>query len=291
MADEAVSGQSGNLDPTALNEIASNGQFANQAIGEVTKAIAGLTDIVLPASRGGTGIRSYTIGDLLYADSTTSLAKLADVAIGNVLVSGGIGSVPSWGKVTPSHFSGVLPVANGGTGTSSQTPYAVICGGTTTTNPTQSISSVGTAGQLLTSNGAGALPTMSSRGAAASDYQGNTTNLLFITPNTVWAATAFTALTDAATIAVDMATGFNFSVSIAGDRSLGNPTNPKVGQSGVFSVTASGGARNLSRGSNYKSTSGIVWPIPIASGQTAYVFFFVVSATFILITSVLNNPT
>lgn len=50
-------------------------------------------------------------------------------------------------------------VANGGTGRASQTAYAVICGGTTTTSAQQSIASVGTTGQVLTSNGAGALPT------------------------------------------------------------------------------------------------------------------------------------
>lgn len=155
MADETASGQSGNLDPTALNEIASNGQFANQAMGEVTKAIAGLTDIVLPASRGGTGISSYTIGDLLYADSTTSLAKLADVATGNALVSGGIGSAPSWGKVTPSHFSGVLPVANGGTNRNALTSRSVLIGaGTSSVN----FASPGVAGQLLTSTGASSDP-------------------------------------------------------------------------------------------------------------------------------------
>jgi len=53
-----------------------------------------------------------------------------------------------------------LPVSAGGTGVSSNTAYAVLCGGTTSTNPIQSIASVGTAGQVLTSNGAGALPTM-----------------------------------------------------------------------------------------------------------------------------------
>lgn len=50
-------------------------------------------------------------------------------------------------------------VALGGTGVASTTAYAVLCGGTTTTNPLQSIASVGTSGQVLTSNGAGALPT------------------------------------------------------------------------------------------------------------------------------------
>src|SRR5690554_1910381 len=50
-------------------------------------------------------------------------------------------------------------VAKGGSGVSSTTPFAVLCGGTTSTSPFQSVASVGTAGQVLTSNGAGALPT------------------------------------------------------------------------------------------------------------------------------------
>lgn len=56
-------------------------------------------------------------------------------------------------------LTGMTPVVNGGTGRDSHTAYAVICGGTTTTGAQQSIASVGTSGQVLTSNGAGALPT------------------------------------------------------------------------------------------------------------------------------------
>lgn len=52
-----------------------------------------------------------------------------------------------------------IEVGLGGTGVATLTAYAVICGGTTTTNPVQSIASVGTAAQVLTSNGAAALPT------------------------------------------------------------------------------------------------------------------------------------
>jgi len=52
-----------------------------------------------------------------------------------------------------------LPVIEGGTGVRATTVYAVLCGGTTSTGPLQSIASVGTLGQVLTSNGAGALPT------------------------------------------------------------------------------------------------------------------------------------
>jgi microcystin-dependent protein len=51
-----------------------------------------------------------------------------------------------------------LAVSSGGTGVASATAYAVQCGGTTSTGAHQSVASVGTSGQVLTSNGAGALP-------------------------------------------------------------------------------------------------------------------------------------
>lgn len=52
-----------------------------------------------------------------------------------------------------------VSVSQGGTGDTSFTPFSVICGGTTSTGNLQSVASVGTLGQILTSNGAGALPT------------------------------------------------------------------------------------------------------------------------------------
>lgn len=73
---------------------------------------------IVPATAGGTGQTSYVQGDLLYATSSTALGRLADVATGNALISGGVGANPAWGKIgLTTHVSGTLPVANGGTGT------------------------------------------------------------------------------------------------------------------------------------------------------------------------------
>ena len=60
----------------------------------------------------------------------------------------------------------VLTVPNGGTGVVTNTAYAVLCGGTTATDDIQSIASVGTSGQVLTSNGPGALPTFQNSSSA-----------------------------------------------------------------------------------------------------------------------------
>ena len=61
---------------------------------------------------GGTGITSYAIGDMIYATATTTLSKLADVADGSVLRSGGVGVAPLFGKVRISgattDISGIL---------------------------------------------------------------------------------------------------------------------------------------------------------------------------------------
>lgn len=62
-----------------------------------------------------------------------------------------------------------VPVVAGGTGVAANTAYAVLCGGTTTTGAVQSIASVGTSGQILTSGGAATLPTFQT-GAFLSPY-------------------------------------------------------------------------------------------------------------------------
>jgi hypothetical protein len=82
---------------------------------------------VVPATAGGTGQTSYAVGDLLYADTTTTLAKLPDVATGNALISGGVSTAPSWGKIgLTTHVSGTLPTANGGTNLTSFTSGGVV---------------------------------------------------------------------------------------------------------------------------------------------------------------------
>jgi hypothetical protein len=78
----------------------------------------------LIAANGGTGLSSYAVGDLLYANTTTTLAKLSDVATGNALISGGVGVAPAWGKIgLTTHVSGTLAVGNGGTGATTLTGY------------------------------------------------------------------------------------------------------------------------------------------------------------------------
>jgi hypothetical protein len=102
------------------------GGSASTALLNAASLTLGWTGELSPG-RGGTGIASYTIGDLLYASNTTTLAKLAHVATGNALISGGVGGIPSWNKVgLTTHVSGTLPWANGGTGSTAFTDQSII---------------------------------------------------------------------------------------------------------------------------------------------------------------------
>jgi hypothetical protein len=52
--------------------------------------------VAIAATKGGTGLSAVTTGDLLYGSGTNTWSRLADVATGSVLVSGGVGAAPSW---------------------------------------------------------------------------------------------------------------------------------------------------------------------------------------------------
>lgn len=83
----------------------------------------------------------------------------------------------------------------------------------------------------------------------------------------LWGAGAFVSLTDASTIALDLSTGINFDVTLGGNRTLGNPTNAKEGQSGAIKVVQDGtGGRTLSFGTSYKFFDGLVPDLKTTAG-------------------------
>jgi hypothetical protein len=108
-----------------------------------------------------------------YAANGNTLSPLSNLANAILATSGA--SVPGLTQTLPTAVqanistlgtvgTGVwnatpVTVPYGGSGKSSFTAYSVICGGTTSAGNLQNVSGVGTSGQLLTSNGPGALPT------------------------------------------------------------------------------------------------------------------------------------
>jgi hypothetical protein len=160
------------------------GTLIDQAIsGYQTTACTGGTDtITIPngatgvarnmflelTGTGGGSLVVPTNEKLYFIYNNTSAAITVKVTTGvsvpagakTVLVCNGTDIVVAVNYLASLTLGAALPVASGGSGVTSATAYAVLCGGTTSTNPIQAIASVGTTGQVLTSNGAAALPTM-----------------------------------------------------------------------------------------------------------------------------------
>lgn len=109
------------VDLAATYNISISGNAATATTAGSATTAGNITGTAAVAN-GGTGMTTYTLGDIVFASATNVLGKLASVSTGNVLLSGGVGSAPAYGKVTlTGHVSGILPVANGGTGVSTLT--------------------------------------------------------------------------------------------------------------------------------------------------------------------------
>lgn len=123
---------------------------------------------------------------------------------------------------------------------------------------------------------------------STAEYRNNTSNRVLITDQ-VNASGAFYALTDGATINWDMANGWNASVTLGGNRTLANPTNPIVGRSGAIKVTQDAtGSRTLSFGSNWDAAGGTMPTLSTTANAVDYIFYFVASSTSIVITGTLK---
>ncbi len=105
----AVTGYQVNGTATTANYLRGNGtNFVSSAIqaadvptlNQNTSGTAAGLSVTLVATSGGTGQSTYAVGDLLVGGATNTLAKLADVATGSVLISGGVGVAPAW-STTP----------------------------------------------------------------------------------------------------------------------------------------------------------------------------------------------
>ena len=231
---------------------------------------------VTAAIGGGTGQNVYAVGDILYASTTTALSRLADVATGNALISGGVGVAPSWGKITSAHitgqaltktddtnvtatlggtpasalvnaasitlgWTGTLAVARGGTG-----------GGTASGTLVDNISGFAGTGYMRRT-GAGAY----SFAAAASGAQfiaGTATNVP-IEPSVIYQAETTT--TFGATTTFDFATFINTAVTLTGNITTQTLSNVKAGKAGTITFIQDGaGSRTTVWNSIFKFAGG-----------------------------------
>lgn len=154
---------------TAGMPLISNGASSDPSFQDITRtglvATGTWQGTVVAAGFGGTGQSTYTIGDLLQASASGALSALNAVATGNVLISGGVGTVSSWGKVgLTTHVSGTLPKANGGLGATTlssaiDTEFSSTQGSVLYRSASAWVAlGPGTSGQLLSTGGPAANP-------------------------------------------------------------------------------------------------------------------------------------
>jgi hypothetical protein len=118
--------------------------------------------------------------------------------------------------------------------------------------------------------------------ASASAVRAGTTTTAAMTPGDTYSALAEVTLTDSATIAVDMSTFINAAVTLGGNRTLGNPTNAKPGQTGRIRLVQDGtGGRTLGYGSSWKFEGGIPPITSTSAGAVDFLDFEVVSTAFV----------
>lgn len=104
----------------SIPDIASGNVLLSQGVGVVpaygkvslTAAVSG----ILPVANGGTGLSTLAGGALLYSPTSSTVGTIADVAVGSVLISGGVGNAPSFASTVPIG-TGITFTANPGGGT------------------------------------------------------------------------------------------------------------------------------------------------------------------------------
>lgn len=237
------------LGGTNANLTASNGGifYSTATAGAILAGTATANQILLsgsstaPAWSTVTHPATTTINQILYSSANNVIAGLATANSGVLITSSG--GVPSISSTLPAAVqanivaTGALAAGSlatgftavtvplGGTGNTTFTAYSVICAGTTATGTMQNVVGLGTAGQVLTSNGASALPSW--QGGSAG------TGIIFqvqTTTTTTNFSTSSTTLVDVTGLAVTITPSSNSSkilvlCSISSSNSSGGATN------------------------------------------------------------------
>jgi hypothetical protein len=211
----------------------------------------------LAATSGGTGQSSYAVGDLLYASTTTALSKLADVATGNALLSGGVSTAPAWGKVgLTTHVSGTLPVANGGTGDTTYTNGQLLIGNTTGNTLTKATLTAGSGITITNGTGSITIAAPNALGGTVTSVSGTgTVNGITLTGT----VTSSGSLTLGGTLS-----GVSLTTQVTGTLPVAN------GGSGATTLTGvlKGNGTSAFTASNVNLTSEVTGTLPIANGGT-----------------------
>lgn len=140
------------------------------------------------------------------------------------------------------------------------------------------------AGTAMTGGGAlSSNVTLNADQATSANWRQNVADKL-LNPNAVWSAMAEQTLVDQATVAWDMSTGFDYILTLGGNRTISNPTNTKVGQKGRLIIQQDAtGSRTVTWGANFKFANGSAPVLSTAANAVDVLYYDVRSSTYIIV--------
>lgn len=161
----SVAGGGGFTGVTSVSVVNANGFFGSVATSTTTPAITITTTITGLLKGNATAISAAAGSDIntAFGSQTANFVYASpNGSAGNptfrALVAADVPTLNQNTTGTAATITGIATVPHGGTGLSTLTAFGLMAAGTTSTGNMQQIG-VGTAGQVLVSNGAGALPT------------------------------------------------------------------------------------------------------------------------------------
>jgi hypothetical protein len=140
------------------------------------------------------------------------------------------------------------------------------------------------AGTAMTGGGAlSSNVTLNADQATSANWRQNVADKL-LNPNAVWSAMTEQTLVDGATVSWDMSTGFDYILTLGGNRAIANPTNTKVGQKGRLIIQQDAtGSRTVTWGANFKFANGSAPVLSTAANAVDVLYYDVRSSTYIIV--------
>jgi hypothetical protein len=236
-----------------------------------TKANTSTTISAGTGLTGGGDLSTNRTLTVSYGTSAGTAAQGNDTRITGAEQTANKGAVNGYASLNSSTR---VPTAQLGSGTADTTTYLRGDGAWTAAPVTSVASKTGAVTLVKGDVGLGNVDNTSDASKPISTAQQTALDGLDTRLDTLESAGIVT-LSDGATIATDASAGKHFRVTIAGDRTLGVPTNPTDGMHRIWEVTASAANRNLALSTgtsgSFELTTNITTPITITNGKTHFI--------------------